>query len=112
VSQRKAISVLLAAPTPDASELWVVVRLLRFTAWQARALTVVCQPRTGPTPCREAVMPQATRLVKNSLIAIEQTDVDVDDPEAAAEEDALAAEAEARRPDGDGARAGDSPTRP
>ncbi len=51
-------------------------------------------------------MPQATRLVKNSLIAIEQTDVDVDDPEAAAEEDALAAEAEARRPAGDAARAG------
>ena len=45
--------------------------------------------------------PQATRLVKNSLIAIEPTDVEVDDPEAMAEEDALAA-ADAR-PGGDAA---------
>lgn len=52
------------------------------------------------------IVPQATRLVKNSLIAIDQTDVDVDDPEAAAEEDALAAAAEARQPDGDAAHAG------
>jgi hypothetical protein len=34
--------------------------------------------------------------VKNSLIAIEPTDVEVDDPEAIAEEDALAAAADAR----------------
>ena len=58
---------------------------------------------------RQGRVPQATRLVKNSLIAIEQTDVDVDDPEAAAEEDALAAAAEARRSDGDAAHAGRLP---
>ena len=52
-------------------------------------------------------MPQATRLVKNSLIAIEQTDVDVDDPETAAEEDVLAAAAaDDARPSGDADAAG------